>query len=179
MGSANVTLYAVWIPNNYKFSSSGTNIRITGYTTAPTGSLSIPCGVTSIGAEVFNGCTSLLSVTVQSTVPPSLDSSGTFLGKASEFQIHVPTGTVSTYQAAQGWSAYASEIVSPLLSSSRLRPSSEKYRFITVSLMDRFASARRLNARPSSPVHSSFAHNTFCLCLSRKTFWMESMDKIG
>ena len=46
MGSANVNLYAVWIPTDLTFTSSGTNIAITGYTTTPTGSLTIPVGVT-------------------------------------------------------------------------------------------------------------------------------------
>jgi uncharacterized repeat protein (TIGR02543 family) len=73
MGSANVTLYAVWIPSNLTFTSSGNSITITGYTTAPAGSLSIPVGVTGItgtgaAGTGFYDCTGLTSVAIPSSV---------------------------------------------------------------------------------------------------------------
>ncbi len=68
MGSANVNLYAVWIPTDLTFTSSGTNIAITGYTTTPTGSLTIPVGVTSIGNWALYNCSNLTSVTIPSSV---------------------------------------------------------------------------------------------------------------
>ncbi|MGA2974325.1 MAG: leucine-rich repeat protein [Spirochaetia bacterium] len=68
MASANITLYAVWIPSNLTFTSSGTYIIITGYTTAPIGSLAIPGGVTNINPQAFFTCSSLTSVTIPSSV---------------------------------------------------------------------------------------------------------------
>jgi uncharacterized repeat protein (TIGR02543 family) len=68
MGAADVTLYAVWIPDNLTFVSSGTSITITGFITTPTGSLSIPGGVTGIGNGAFSGCTGLTGVTIPGSV---------------------------------------------------------------------------------------------------------------
>jgi uncharacterized repeat protein (TIGR02543 family) len=68
MGSSSVTLYAVWIPNNLTFYAAGNSIALTGYTTAPTGSLTVPAGVTSIGFNAFSGCTGLTGVTLPSSV---------------------------------------------------------------------------------------------------------------
>jgi hypothetical protein len=64
MGSTSVALYAVWIPDNLRFAGSGTSITITGYTTAPSGSLAIPGGVTGIGDGAFSNCSGLTSVTI-------------------------------------------------------------------------------------------------------------------
>jgi hypothetical protein len=68
MGSANITLYAVWIPSNLNFTSSGTSITLTGYTTPPTGSLLIPGGVTSLGTVALDFDYSLTSVVIPSSV---------------------------------------------------------------------------------------------------------------
>ena len=68
MGNSNVTLYAIWIPANLTFSSSGTSITLTGYGTRPTGALVIPPGVTSLGNLVFVNCTGLTSITIPSSV---------------------------------------------------------------------------------------------------------------
>jgi len=73
MGSANLTLYAVWIPTTLIFSSSKTSITLTGFTTAPAGSFTIPSGVTSIGQNAsdlgaFSQCAGLTSVTIPSSV---------------------------------------------------------------------------------------------------------------
>jgi hypothetical protein len=67
MGTANLTLFAVWVPSNLTFMSSGTSITITGYTTV-SGSLTIPSGVTTIGNSAFYNCTSLTSVNIPSSV---------------------------------------------------------------------------------------------------------------
>ena len=66
IGSSSVTLYAIWIPSELAFSSSGNAISITGYSTAPTGALVIPPGVTSIGGFTF--CSGITSVSVPSSV---------------------------------------------------------------------------------------------------------------
>lgn len=72
MGPANVTLYAVWIPNELSFASSGTNIILLGHSSLPTGAFSIPNGVTALGGTgvngPFSGCSGLTSV----SFPPSL-----------------------------------------------------------------------------------------------------------
>jgi hypothetical protein len=68
MGAANVTLYCVWIPSNLNFLSSGRSITITGFSTAPTGSMTVPVGVTRIAELSFMGCTGLTSLTVPSSV---------------------------------------------------------------------------------------------------------------
>jgi len=74
IGSADVNLYAVWLPSNLKFTGSGTTLTITGYTTAPTGTLVVPAGITAIGGVgAFYNCTNLTGV----SFPASLTSLGT------------------------------------------------------------------------------------------------------
>lgn len=53
MPSTNVSLYAVWISNSLSYNSTGSSIIITGFKTAITGSLIIPCGVTEISNWSF------------------------------------------------------------------------------------------------------------------------------
>ena len=69
----------------------------------------IGSGVTSIGFSVFAQCTSLASVTVQATTPPTLNN-GAFNDNATGRKIYVPSGSVATYKAASVWSDYASDI---------------------------------------------------------------------
>jgi hypothetical protein len=77
-------------------------------------SITLPSGLTFIGMKVFEGCSSLTSVVLQATTPPSLVSqSQSFDSVGTGFLIHVPSGTLSTYQNAPGWSDYASAITSP------------------------------------------------------------------
>jgi hypothetical protein len=66
MGSVPMVLKAIWIPSTLTFSCSGATITITGYSTAPTGSLVIPAGVTALGNGALQNCTSLTSVTLPS-----------------------------------------------------------------------------------------------------------------
>lgn len=65
--SSNITLYAVWITNILLFNSSGMTIAITGYSTSPSGSLTIPAGVTSISKYAF-GSSSLTAVNIPSSI---------------------------------------------------------------------------------------------------------------
>jgi BspA type Leucine rich repeat region (6 copies)/Listeria-Bacteroides repeat domain (List_Bact_rpt) len=67
MGSGNLTLYAVWIPNTLYFTSSGNTIVLTGQTLAGPTVLIIPPGVTSLG-NAFIGCSALTGVTIPSSV---------------------------------------------------------------------------------------------------------------
>ena len=64
--------------------------------------------VTSIGNYAFSGCTSLTSVTVRSTTPPSVG--GRSFSSTNDCPIYVPASSVDTYKAASGWSTYASRI---------------------------------------------------------------------
>ena len=71
--------------------------------------ITIPSGVTNIGNSTFNGCSSLSSVTVEATTPPSLGSS-VFDGTSQSLVIYVPAGSVETYKTTSGWSTYADKI---------------------------------------------------------------------
>lgn len=67
--------------------------------------ITIPAGVTEIGEDCFYATYSHL--TMLSTTPPTLISgSNNPLLRCRE--IIVPAGTLATYQAASGWSQYAS-----------------------------------------------------------------------
>lgn len=61
-----------------------------------------------IGDHAFSGCSSLTSVTVKATTPPILGS-GAFDG-TNNCPIYVPSGSVTAYKAASGWSIYESRI---------------------------------------------------------------------
>ena len=71
--------------------------------------INLPSTLTSIGSQAFYKCTSLESVTIESTTPPTL-SSDAFSYTNSTFTIYVPSGSVSAYKAASNWSTYASQI---------------------------------------------------------------------
>ena len=71
--------------------------------------LTIGSGVTSIGRQAFgknSGHTQYSSVTILATVPPTL---GEF-NFDGEYPIYVPSESVDTYKAAEGWSTYADRI---------------------------------------------------------------------
>jgi hypothetical protein len=135
MGSADVTLFAVWIDTTiFQFASNGTDIKIIGFNTTPGGvtvpigvtridnsamfnassmtTLTLPPSVSSIGTSAINGCSSLTSVTVQATTPPALAASPpAFTGCAALASILVPSASVAAYKAATGWSDYSAKIV--------------------------------------------------------------------
>ena len=72
-------------------------------------SVTIPDSVTNIGENTFQGCSSLTSVTVNATTPPTLGE-GAFSNNASGRKIYVPAASVDAYKAAEGWSTYAEDI---------------------------------------------------------------------
>ena len=77
-------------------------------------SVTVPSSVTYVGWAVFGWCVNLTSITVQATTPPATAQGWNVLvGCPAGLRIHVPSGTLSVYQAATGWSDYASQIVSP------------------------------------------------------------------
>ena len=71
-------------------------------------SIDIPSGVTNIGQYAFFLCDSLTSVTVNATTPPTLGTKA--LNHTNNCPIYVPSGSVSTYKSASGWSDYADRI---------------------------------------------------------------------
>jgi len=68
----------------------------------------IGSGTTSIGKYAFYNCSSLVGVTINRTSPPSLGNYA-FNGTGS-CPIYVPSGSVSSYKSASGWSNYSSRI---------------------------------------------------------------------
>lgn len=68
--------------------------------------ITIPATVTSLGNSVFSNAYSLRDIHVKPTTPPTLGTS-TFSLVAGN-KIYVPTGHLSDYQTASGWSTYAS-----------------------------------------------------------------------
>ena len=72
----------------------------------------IGSGVSSMGANAFNSCTVLESVTVDIAVPFLIGrgDASPFNATNDTFQIYVPAESVNAYKAASGWSAYASRI---------------------------------------------------------------------
>jgi uncharacterized repeat protein (TIGR02543 family) len=130
MGSNNVTLYAIWIPNTMTFASSGNSITITACPT--NGALIIPNGVTALGTNICYFATGLTSVVFPSSLisignnsfcgasmvttiicqgvnPPSLGGSTfVFMDSIGANSIHVPSASLeSIYQNAwysgTGW----------------------------------------------------------------------------
>lgn len=71
--------------------------------------MTIPSDVAAIGISAFAGCTSLSSVTIYATVPPTLGDTFVF-ENCPLAAIYVPAESVADYQAADGWSDYASLI---------------------------------------------------------------------
>ena len=71
--------------------------------------MTIPSSVTLIDEYAFYGCSSLTSVIVLATTPPTL-SFNAFTNNASGRKIYVPANSVNAYKAASGWSDYADYI---------------------------------------------------------------------
>lgn len=69
----------------------------------------IGSGVTFIGANAFKRQHNLTSITIRATTPPTLDSTSAFQ-YTNDCPIYVPAESVTAYQTATNWSAYASRI---------------------------------------------------------------------
>ena len=70
-------------------------------------SVTIPSTVSSIGNSAFNACSGMKEYHVLSTIPPTLGTT-VFNGIPSDCVIYVPASSLTDYQAAENWSAYAS-----------------------------------------------------------------------
>lgn len=70
--------------------------------------VNLPSTTTTIGYNVFNGCSNLETLIVNATTPPTLGYA-TFLG-CEKMTIYVPDDSVDAYKAATGWVGYASRI---------------------------------------------------------------------
>lgn len=73
-------------------------------------SITIPDSVTKIRDSAFADCKQLSKVYLKSTTPPILGVS-VFFHCASDLKIYVPTASVETYKAAEGWRDWADCIV--------------------------------------------------------------------
>jgi hypothetical protein len=98
IGSSDVVLYAIWIPTYFGFTASGNNIVLTSCATTDTGSISVPGGVTSIGASAFTGCASLTNIIIPSSVT-SIGNSA-FYGCSGLTTINIPSGVTSIGNSA-------------------------------------------------------------------------------
>lgn len=88
-------------------------------------SVAIPRQISAILSQMFSGCSSLEEVYVQPETPPTLGINA-FSGTPNNMMIIVPDGSVSVYQNANGWSAYAGQIRgSTSVSSSSVRINAE------------------------------------------------------
>lgn len=74
-------------------------------------SATLPASVTSIAGFSFDSCTSLATLTMLPTTPPTISSSYGLLSLSSLKKIIVPKGTLSAYQSATNWSTKASIMV--------------------------------------------------------------------
>lgn len=71
--------------------------------------ITIPSGVTSIEMQAFSSCSSLAEFQILALTPPTAGNL-MFGSTASDLVIYVPKGTLADYQAATGWSTYASKM---------------------------------------------------------------------
>ena len=84
---------------------SGAFYQCTGLLEADLGT-----GITSIGVDTFNGCTSLASIICRAYKPPIV--AGAFRYMPTTTKFYVPHERVNVYKAANGWREFASRIYS-------------------------------------------------------------------
>ena len=70
-------------------------------------SVEIGSAITNISFAAFSNCSSLESITLHATTPPTLGTYGFF---GSTCAIYVPAASVNVYKSATNWSDYASRI---------------------------------------------------------------------
>ena len=102
------TVTSVSIPSSVTSISSAAFQNCTGLT-----SVTIPSNVNDLWNYTFYGCSNLTSITIKATTPPDIAgslSSDTAFGNTNDCPIYVPSASVETYKATDGWSSYASRI---------------------------------------------------------------------
>ena len=109
------SLISITIPDSVTTINDGAFIQCIDLDT-----ISIGNGVTSIGYSAFQDCENLTSITITATTPPDLGSGmasggggGTGAGVfdyTNDCPIYVPAASLTAYQTAINWSAYASRI---------------------------------------------------------------------
>ena len=65
-------------------------------------------GVTSIVSNAFSGCSSLTSLTILATTPPTLGFDA--FNSTNDCPIYVPAASVEAYKNASNWIEYADRI---------------------------------------------------------------------
>lgn len=88
---------------------SVTSIGSSAFRQCPLTSVTIPSNVTSIGNQAFQNCTSLTTMTILATTPPTLGNISVI--STATTTIYIPAGTLSAYQSATNWSSHASKFV--------------------------------------------------------------------
>lgn len=71
-------------------------------------SLTLPSTLTSIGDTVFSNCSGIAEYHILPTTPPTLGSAAFGSIAATGTVIYVPAASLTAYQTAENWSAYAS-----------------------------------------------------------------------
>ena len=72
-------------------------------------SITIPVNVKSVGNYAFKDASNLQSIKMKATTPPTAGTS-IFQGCSKLTKIYVPAGTLSSYQTATNWTAYADKM---------------------------------------------------------------------
>jgi len=80
-------------------------------------SITIPASVTAIGNSAFEGCTGLTTINTYATTPVSLTSvTSVFLDvNTATCTLHVPVGSLATYQGAAQWSDFTINTIADLV----------------------------------------------------------------
>ena len=76
-------------------------------------SVTLNGSISNIRNYSFRGATNLREVIIEATTPPTLGTNVFQYIDTSQLTIYVPDASVSAYQAASGWSTYAS-IIKPI-----------------------------------------------------------------
>lgn len=99
----------VVIPGTFQYrgaTMSVTGIAARAFRNCNITSISIPATVTTIGNSAFAGCTSLNAIDCAATVPPTLGTSVFEEDLYGICALHVPSESITAYQAAEVWKKF-------------------------------------------------------------------------